>query len=147
MRLVITNAIGRELVASVAAAKRSAVGAKPKVSDRQFLEAVLYRLRTGTPWQDLPAEFGDWNAASQRFKRWRIARVRDRLFGQRPASDVRRLFVDSTNERAHFQPTSCKKEPRTCGGSGTLQRRLSHQNSFGLHLGRQRHSGTDSRIG
>jgi len=27
-----------------------------------FIEAVLYQARTGTPWRDLPDEFGDWDA-------------------------------------------------------------------------------------
>ncbi len=27
---------------------------------RQVIEGVLYRLRTGVPWRDLPAEFGPW---------------------------------------------------------------------------------------
>ena len=28
--------------------------------NRLFVEAVLYRYRTGIPWRDLPARFGDW---------------------------------------------------------------------------------------
>lgn len=113
MRLVMTNAIWRELEPRVAAAKRSTAGAKPELSDRLFLEAVLYRLRTGTPWRDLPAEFGDWNAVYQRFKRWRIAGVWDRLFEQLPTAgapaEVRQLFVDSTIVRAHSQAAGGKK--------------------------------------
>lgn len=112
MRLVITHAIWRELEPRVAAAKRSTAGAKPELSDRLFLEAVLYRLRTGIPWRDLPAEFGDWNAVYQRFERWRLAGVWDRLFEQLPTvgavSEVRQLFVDSTIVRAHYQAAGGK---------------------------------------
>lgn len=32
-----------------------------KPGHRMTLEGVLYRMRTGTPWRDLPIEFGDWN--------------------------------------------------------------------------------------
>jgi len=37
--------------------------------NRRFVEAVLYRYRTGIPWRDLPERFGDWNNLNQRFSR------------------------------------------------------------------------------
>ena len=115
MRLVLTNAIWEELEPRVAAAKRSPAGAKPELSDRLFVEAVLYRARTGIPWRDLPDVFGDWNAVYQRAKRWRQAGVWDRLFEQLPTegatAEVRRLFVDSTTVRAHPHAAGAKKRP------------------------------------
>ena len=36
--------------------------------NRLFVEAVLYRFRTGMPWRDLPARFGDWKSVHQRFQ-------------------------------------------------------------------------------
>jgi putative transposase len=30
----------------------------------------LYVARTGIPWRDLPAEFGQWDAVYNRFRRW-----------------------------------------------------------------------------
>ena len=38
--------------------------------NRLFIEAVLYRFRTGCPWRDLPERFGHWKAIHQRFSRW-----------------------------------------------------------------------------
>ncbi len=38
--------------------------------NRLFLEAVLWRVRTGSPWRDLPVAFGNWNSVFQRFRRW-----------------------------------------------------------------------------
>jgi transposase len=38
--------------------------------NRLYVEAVLYRYRTGIPWRDLPARFGDWKIVHQRFSRW-----------------------------------------------------------------------------
>ncbi len=35
--------------------------------NRLFLEAVLWRVRTGLPWRDLPSEFGNWNSVFRRF--------------------------------------------------------------------------------
>jgi transposase len=37
---------------------------------RLFLEAVLWIVRTGSPWRDLPAEFGNWNSVFTRFRYW-----------------------------------------------------------------------------
>jgi transposase len=114
MRYVLTNPIWQELGPLVRAAKRSPVGAKPDLPDRLFLEAVLYRARTGVPWRDLPGEFGDWNAVYQRAKRWRLAGVWDRLFASlpadSPAQEVRRLFVDSTTVRAHPHAAGAQKK-------------------------------------
>ncbi len=114
MRRILSNPIWEVLEPLVTAAKRSPVGAKPARPDRDFLEAVLYRARTGTPWRDLPEDFGDWNAVYQRFKRWRLAGVWDRLFASLPADhpvgDAKRLFVDSTVVRAHPHAAGAKKK-------------------------------------
>jgi putative transposase len=86
-------------------AKRSRAGAPPKLEDRAFLEALLYLARTGCPWRDLPACFGDWNAAYQRFRRWLAAGVWQRLFAASAEDEllqpICRVFVDSTIVRAH----------------------------------------------
>jgi len=37
---------------------------------REMVEGMLYRLRVGCPWRDLPAEFGYWNTIFQKFNRW-----------------------------------------------------------------------------
>ena len=37
---------------------------------RRFVEAMLYRYRTGIPWRDLPEQFGDGKNTHKRFSRW-----------------------------------------------------------------------------
>ena len=44
--------------------------------NRLFVEATLYRYRTGIHWRDLPARFGDWKIVHRRFS----ALVADRAF-------------------------------------------------------------------
>lgn len=37
--------------------------------NRRFVEAVLWLARTGSPWRDLPVEFGNWNSVFVRSSR------------------------------------------------------------------------------
>jgi transposase len=46
---------------------------------RMTVEAMLYRMRTGCPWRDLPQAFGCWNRIYKRFDAWSARRV-DRDF-------------------------------------------------------------------
>jgi transposase len=48
--------------------------------NRLIVEAVLWLARTGSPWRDLPGEFGFWNSAYKRFARWSDAGVWQRVF-------------------------------------------------------------------
>ena len=114
MRLLLTNPIWELLEPMVENAKHSKAGAKPEISERLFLEAILYLARTGVPWRDLPEEFGKWNSLYQRFKRWRISGVFERLFAELPREaaldEVRRLFIDSTIVRAHAHAAGAQKK-------------------------------------
>src|SRR3954471_16227550 len=39
-------------------------------NNRLFIDAVLYRYRTGIPWRDLPEKYGDFRNVHRRFSRW-----------------------------------------------------------------------------
>lgn len=39
-------------------------------NDRAVMEAILWKLRTGAPWRDVPEEFCPWKTAYNRFNRW-----------------------------------------------------------------------------
>ena len=64
VRKIISDQLWKHLEAAVAAAKHSPAGAPPKLTDREFLEALLHLNRTGSPWRDLPAELGYWHAVT-----------------------------------------------------------------------------------
>ena len=49
---------------------RDARGRKPKIPDRHVMEAVLYILREGCRWRDMPEFFGHWMLIFMRYKRW-----------------------------------------------------------------------------
>ena len=48
--------------------------------NRMFVEGVLWIVRTGSPWRDLPEAFGSWNSAFRRFSRWSAKGVWHRIF-------------------------------------------------------------------
>ncbi|WP_394366772.1 transposase [Mesoterricola silvestris] len=43
---------------------------RPTNAHRPWLEAILWKHRTGAPWRDLPEEFGSWRSIYSRFNRW-----------------------------------------------------------------------------
>ena len=45
--------------------------------NRLFINAVLWILRTGAPWRDLPTEYGSWKNTHRRFCSWRDKNVRE----------------------------------------------------------------------
>src|SRR5215213_5237136 len=70
--------------------------------NRLFVEAVLYRFRTGVPWRDLPERFGGGVKVQRRFSRWAKAGVWERVFQHLAAeADNEYAMIDSTIVRAH----------------------------------------------
>src|SRR5947207_13364725 len=71
-------------------------------NNRMFVEAVLWIVRTGSPWRDLPDVFGPWNSAFRRFSRWSRKEIWWRIFAaMSDDEDFEYLIVDSTIVRAH----------------------------------------------
>ena len=77
--------------------------------NRMFVEGVLWIVRTGSPWRDLPEAFGEWNSVFRRFSRWSRKGVWQRTFeALSDDPDFEYLIIDSTIVRAH-QHASGKK--------------------------------------
>ena len=51
-----------------------------RVDDRKVLNGIFWRLRTGSPWADIPERYGPYTTCYNRYVRWRRAGVWDRLF-------------------------------------------------------------------
>jgi transposase len=71
-------------------------------NNRLFMEAVLWIVRTGSPWRDLPALFGNWSTTYRRFKDWREADVFKRIFDAlSEEADMEYAMVDATIVKVH----------------------------------------------
>jgi transposase len=87
---------------------------------RTIINGILWILRTGAPWDDLPERYGPRGTVSSRYYRWRQAGIWDRLFAavQQQADQEGRLdwdvhFVDATVIRAHQHAAGAKGGTQT----------------------------------
>lgn len=77
--------------------------------NRLFLEAVFWRVRTGSPWRDLPSAFGKWNSQFRRFRRWAKAGVFERLFNAMSNDpDLEYALIDGTIVQVHQKASGAK---------------------------------------
>jgi transposase len=112
VRLLLTDEAWDEMATILAEIKHKA-GRPPEQSDRMFIEAVLYRVRTGIPWRDLPACFGNWDAVYNRFRRWEARGLWKKLWARLQADELtlaKQIFIDSTIVRAHQHAAGALKK-------------------------------------
>jgi putative transposase len=122
MRYMLTDDLWAAMEPHVRQAKRHKGGQPPVLSDRAFFEALLYLARTGIPWRDLPAEFGRWDAVSNRFRRWvhsgGLRRLFEALTADPAFGDIRRVLIDSTIVRAHQHAAGARRKKKRSAPGG-----------------------------
>ena len=90
--------------------------------NRQFINAVLWVLRTGAPWRDLPPDYGGWSNTHRRFIRWRNKGIWESLLEQViDDPDFEWLMIDATHVKVHPHAAGAvggnQDMSRTKGGS------------------------------
>ena len=69
---------------------------------RMTVEGMLYRMRVGCPWRDLPKAFGSWNSIYKRFNAWSLSNKWDRIFKALIIDpDCEWEFIDGSYVKAH----------------------------------------------
>ncbi|WP_416070750.1 IS5 family transposase [Streptomyces sp. AK08-01A] len=100
---------------------------------RRVINGVLYRVRTGVQWRDLPERFGPWETVYKRHRRWSADGTWKMLLSRIQAAEDAAggidwdVSVDSTAVRAHQHAAGARKAPAAAvpekgAGRGTNQR-------------------------
>jgi transposase len=77
--------------------------------NRLFVEAVLWLVRAGAPWRDLPPQFGKWASVWKRFRRWAEKGVFERVFqALSGVPDFEYALIDGTIVKVHRHGTGAK---------------------------------------
>jgi transposase len=91
-------------------------GPRSKIGDRLFIDAVLYRAKTGCPWRDLPERFGPWKSVYNRFYNWAERGAWAKIFEALSVEvDKVGTIIDASVVRAHQDASGGKG-----GSSATL---------------------------
>lgn len=100
---------GWKIIEPLLPAERGRWG-RPAGDNRKYVNGMLWVLRTGAPWRDLPEKYGNWNSIYRRHLRWRdlgmwesvLAALTDAL------EDDTCYSMDSTIVRGHAQAAGAK---------------------------------------
>jgi transposase len=91
-------------------------------NDRNIMEAILWKLRTGAPWRDLPPDYGSWSNTHRRFTRWRDKGIWESLLEKLINNpDFEWLMIDASHVKVHQHAAGARggnqDMGRTKGGS------------------------------
>ena len=100
---------------------------RPAKDTRKFINAVLWIIRTGAPWRDLPSEYGDWKNTNRRFCRWRNKGVWEQILETVKTHDNSELIIiDSTYCKCHQHASGARGGSQEIGltKGGTTQKSM-----------------------
>lgn len=75
---------------------------RPSPDTRLILNGVIWILRTGGPWRDLPEEFGAWPMVYKRFNAWSKSKVWGTILQELCSeADFESIMLDGSYVRVH----------------------------------------------
>src|SRR5262245_36460398 len=106
--------------------------------NRLFVDAVIYRYRTGIPWRDLPERYGHWKAIHRRYRRWGERGVFGQIFKMLAIdADTEYMMIDATIVRAHQHSAGAQKKRRRDSSDWPLTWRADDQDPRRRRCARQ----------
>ena len=103
-------------------------GGRPSINHRQIINGILWILRTGAPWEDLPDRYGKRSTVSTRYYRWIEQGVWERIYDALKAEadaagelDWEVHQVDATVIRAHQHAAGAKRGTHKLRRSGAAK--------------------------
>jgi transposase len=75
----------------------------PRVDDQRVISGIIYVIKHGLQWKDAPKAYGPYKTLYNRFVRWSLLRVFDRIFTAlaREGAKTERIMIDATHLKAH----------------------------------------------
>ncbi len=85
--------------------------ARPAKPNRLMVEGMLWKMRTGAPWRDLPKKFGPWQSVYTRFSRWSHQGFFDQIFEVvQDSLELDDLSLDSSTVKVHKHGNGARKK-------------------------------------
>ena len=83
---------------------------RPPQDNRNIINGILWRLRTGAPWRDVPEKYGNWNTIYRRFLRWSKSGIWESVTTAlaETMAESGHYSIDSTTVRAHISAAGGK---------------------------------------
>jgi len=94
---------------------------------QQVINGILWKLRTGAPWRDLPERYGPWKTCHERLRRWTADGTWDRILARAQVFDdgqpvLWTVSVDTSIVRAHQHAAGASKRGLTQGSAAPARR-------------------------
>src|SRR6218665_1478115 len=87
---------------------------RPSKPNRVMLNGILWKVKTGAPWRDLPERFGPWKTVYSRFRLWRKDDLFQKIFESLASdADLQDVSIDSTSCKVNQHAAGAKKGLKT----------------------------------
>ena len=83
---------------------------RPSLNPRTVFNAIMWILKSGARWRDLPTRYGNWNSVYHKFRQWCRQGLFKRLMNQ---------FTDEATSLLEMDSTFCKVHQAACSASKT----------------------------
>jgi len=84
-----------------------------KLKDNRMIHAIIWVLKTGAPWRDLPERYGSWNSVYSRFYRWCKRGIWEKIFLELSKDqDHEEYMIDGSQALVHQPGAGGKGGPK-----------------------------------